>query len=120
MSRLVIVLATHHELQGAEQRSGNMDDPMYSALLEQLITAEGLDFIFEEATGLGPTIAERLSLAKLGPQRYLDVDPTRDERQKFGIPANAGEPYMIGSPPHAAFANWEFGEVHALREELWI
>jgi hypothetical protein len=120
MSRFVIVLATHHELQGAEKRSGNVDDPFYAELLEQLVDAEGLDFIFEEATGFGPTIAEKLSLAKLGAKRYLDVDPSRDEREKFGIPMRTNNPFMIGTPPDATFADWQSHEVHAKREELWI
>lgn len=72
MSGHVIVLATHHELQGAEKRFGNVDDPLYAELLEELVDAQGLDFIFEEATGLGPTIAEKLSQAELGTERYLD------------------------------------------------
>jgi hypothetical protein len=120
MSRLVIVLATHHELQGAEKRAGNVNDPLYAELLEELVEAEGLDFIFEEATGLGPTIAEKLSQAKLGAKRYLDVDPPRGEREKLGIPTDTNKPFMIGTPPDAAFANWELHQVHAKREELWI
>src|SRR6266480_4401145 len=120
LSRLVIVLATQHELQGAEKRSGNVDDPLYPVLLEELVDAERLDFIFEEVTGLGPTIASKLSQTKLGTNRYLDVDPSLDEREKFGIRRVTNNPFMIGSPPDAAFADWQFHEVHAKREELWI
>jgi hypothetical protein len=61
-----------------------------------------------------------LSLDKLGPNRYFDVDPPRDEREKFGIPKDSNDFYMIGSPPSAAFASWQFHEVHALREEFWV
>ena len=39
------------EHQGAKGRSGNSEDPMYVKLLEQLLGAEGFDFIFEEAAG---------------------------------------------------------------------
>jgi hypothetical protein len=120
MSKLVIVLGTNHDLQGAERRNGNVNDPMYESLLKQLIVGEKLDFIFEEATGFGPTIAEKLSLATWGPERYLDVDPPRDQREKFGIPKDSNDFYMIGSPPEAAFACWQFHEVHARREELWV
>jgi hypothetical protein len=120
MSRLVVVLATNHELQGSEKRRGNVDDPMYAELVQKLVEAEGLDFIFEEATGLGPTIAEKLAQANLGPNRYWDVDPPRHEREKLGIPKDTNMPFMVGSPPNATFADWQFHEVHAKREELWI
>jgi len=120
MSGHVTVLATLHEHQGAKGRSGNVEDPMYVKLLHQLLGAEGFDFIFEEAAGWGPTIAEKFSRSKLETNRYLDVDPPARDRAKFGIPAVSNEPYMIGSPPEVAFANWQALEVHALREELWI
>jgi hypothetical protein len=114
------VLATLHELQGAEKRHGNMRDPKYTELLKQLIGTEQVDFIFEEASGQGPTIAERLSTEYLGPGRYLDVDPHRDEREKFGIPKDSHDFYMIGTPPKVGHASVLFHEVHALREEFWI
>jgi hypothetical protein len=120
MNRRVTLLATLHELQGAEKRPGNVDDPMYAKLLKQLIIGEGIDFVFEEASGWGPTTAEKLSLGMLGPNRYVDVDPPREERAKFGIPADSNDSYMIGSPPKVAFASWQFHEVQARREEFWI
>jgi hypothetical protein len=120
MNRRVTVLATLHELQGAEQRHGNFFDPKYTELLDQLILAEEIDFIFEEASGLGPTIAEKVSLEKLGSNRYLDVDPRKDKRERFGIPKDSNDFYMIGSPPTVAFASWQFHEVHAKREEFWL
>jgi len=116
----VTVLATLHVVQGAEKRLGNVRDPMYVALLNKLMISEGVDFIFEEASGLGPTIAEKLSLQELGFGRYLDIDPARGDRAEFGIPANSSEPNMIGEPPTVAFANWQLLEVHAKREELWV
>lgn len=123
MNRFVIVLGTTHELQGAEKNLRSVDDPLYRLLLNQLIAEDGLDFIFEEATGLGPTTAEKLSLT-LGPNRYLDVDPPRDKREKFGIPSNTNEPFMlgspVGSPPIVAFADRLFHEVHAKREQFWL
>src|ERR1700693_1243607 len=111
MSGHVTVLATLHEHQGAKGRSGNSEDPMYVKLLNQLLIAEEFDFIFEEAAGWGPTIAEKLSRSKLEPNRYLDVDPPACDRAKLGIPPISNEPYMIGSPPEVAFANWQFLEV---------
>jgi len=119
VSPRVTVLATLHVIQGAERRVGNLHDPIYAALLSKLMISEGVDFIFEEASGLGPTIAEKLALQELGFGRYLDVDPARGDRPEFGIPANSSEPNMIGEPPTAAFANWQILSVHAKREELW-
>ena len=120
MNRRVTILATLHVLQGAEKRFGNLHDPMYSALLNKLMISEGVDFTFEEASGLGPTIAEKLTLEQLGAGHYLDVDPARGDRADFGIATNSHEPNMIGSPPRVAFANWQILEVHAKREELWL
>jgi hypothetical protein len=62
MSESVIVLGTHHELQGSKRRPGNIDDPLYEELIVHLIANQTIDFVFEEATGLGPTTAERLSV----------------------------------------------------------
>jgi hypothetical protein len=116
----VTVLATLHELQGAEKRHGNVKDPKYIELLRQLITTEGIDFVFEEASGQGPTIAERLAFEYLGRGRYLDVDPHRDEREKHGIPRDSHDFYMIGTPPKVGHASELFHQVHALREKFWI
>lgn len=120
MNPRVTVLATLHVVQGAEKRIGNVHDPMYVALLEKLMISEGVDFIFEEASGLGPTIAETLAIEKLAFGHYVDIDPARTERSDFGIAANSSEPHMIGAPPTVAFANWQVLEVHAKREELWL
>ena len=119
MSSLVIVLSTQHELQG-EKFNGFVKDPLYEQLLKDLIVREKLDFIFEEASGRTPTIAENLAIAELGPNRYMDMEPTRDQREGLGISATTNEPWMIGTPPNAAFANWQFHEVHAKREEFWL
>ena len=116
----VTVLATLHVVQGAEKRLGNVHDPAYVALLDKLMISEGVDFIFEEASGLGPTIAEKLALERLAFGHYVDIDPARSERPAFGIPVSSAEPNMIGTPPTVAFANWQLLEVHAKREELWV
>lgn len=120
MTARVTVLATLHVVQGAEKRVGNVHDPMYVGLLEKLMRDEGVDFIFEEASGLGPTIAEKLALERLAFGHYVDIDPARGERAEFGIPANSSEPLMIGAPPGAAYAQWQILDAHAKREELWL
>ena len=116
----VTVLGTLHILQGAENRVGSVHDPMYVELLSKLMLSEGVDFIFEEASGLGPTIAEKLALEKLPFGHYLDIDPARGERAALGIPSNSNEPHMIGEPPSVAFANWQVLVAQARREELWL
>jgi hypothetical protein len=120
VSPRVTVLGTLHALQGAEKRLGNVHDPVYVALLNQLMTSEAVDFIFEEASRLGPTIAEKLALEKLAFGHYVDLDPARSERAEFGLPLDSNEPHMIGAPPKVAFAHWQLLDVHAKREELWI
>jgi hypothetical protein len=116
----VTVLGTLHTMQGAEKRPGNMHDPMYVALLNRLMSSEEVDFIFEEASGLGPTIAEKLALERLAFGHYVDIDPARSERAKLGIPLSALEPHMIGAPPKVAFAQWQVLDGQTKREELWI
>ena len=120
MSPRVTVLSTLHALQGAEKRVGNLHDPIYVALLNKLLISEGVDFIFEEASGLGPTIAEKLALEKLPFGHYVDIDPARGDRSEFGISVSSSEPNMIGAPPKVGFAHWQLLEVHAKREELWV
>ena len=120
MNPRVKVFATLHVFQGAEKRLGNVHDPNYIALLDKLMISEGVDFIFEEASGLGPTIAEKLALEKLPFGHYVDIDPARNDRPAFGIPVSSAEPNMIGTPPTVAFANWQILDVHAKREELWV
>jgi hypothetical protein len=120
MGPRVTVLATLHVVQGAEKRLGNVHDPAYAALLNKLMISEGVDFIFEEVSGLGPTIAEKLALEKLAFGHYLDIDPAQRDRSEFGIPSVSSEPHMIGPPPGTASANWQILEAHAKREELWV
>lgn len=124
MNRLVVLLGTIHELQGAEKRSRNVSDPQYQPLLNELIAEHRLDFIFEEASGLGPTTAKRLADA-LGADRYLDVDPPFEERNTFGIPpTRTNQSVMLGSPfPDPStirFYDKVFYEVHEKREQVWI
>jgi hypothetical protein len=83
--RKMVVLGINHALQGVEKlgESKQPDDPTYAVLVEKLVTYFSLDCIFEEAAGLGPTIASKLQSPGLG---YLDVDPPGNERHQYGIP----------------------------------
>lgn len=70
---------------------------------------------------MGPTIAERLSVEKMGPGRYLDIDPSLEDRQTFGIPACTNDPLMLGSPmTRYAYYDEQFHEAHAKREIFWV
>jgi hypothetical protein len=121
MSRPVIVLGTFHEVQGAVQFGRSVSDPLYETLLKDLVSTTGIDFIFEEATGLGPTTAERLVAKALGPNRYLDIDPPGNKREEFFIPTKSNEPQMVGNPvDEARFANWQLLDTHEARERLWL
>ncbi len=110
-------------MQGADKGRCNVDDPSYVDLIEQVVSGERIDFIFEETSGLGPTAAERLAQSIWGQNHYLDVDPPRGERQKHGISADTGEFYPIDpcDPEKSKdVAQWENVEEHIKREELWL
>jgi hypothetical protein len=49
MTRSVLVLGVAHELQGSKFQ-GYVDDPSHGVLLK--ISMHGVDFVFEEASGL--------------------------------------------------------------------
>lgn len=79
---------------GAKKRKGrSLNDARYREVLEELL--QGRDFLFEEATGLGPTTAEVRCNELLGSGRYLDVDPAVKDRAAYGIKENTGEPRYV-------------------------
>ena len=55
--RIVVVLGTHHALQGIEKLddSRKIDDPTYGVLVKELVKPRSIDYIFEEVSSLGPT-----------------------------------------------------------------
>ena len=119
----MVVLGTLHQTHLNPPGMGVPDAPrdsFYRPLLEFLITSEGADFVFEEAAGKGPTTARLLAEECLGKDRYADVDPPRNHRERASTPQNSNQPYMIGSPPEAAFADWQYLDVHERRENLWL
>jgi hypothetical protein len=69
---------------------------------------------------LGPTTAERLAAEILGNAHYLDVDPPIQKRKDLNFPAASNQPYMVGIPPDAGFANWQSVKVHEARERFWL
>jgi hypothetical protein len=105
MSRKVVVPATIHAVQDAENRPlGKFEDPEYRGVIEALIEHYFIDSIFEVACACGPTIAERLANAR--GLRYLDVDS-----RAYGIEIDTEE---------GAFVNEEKLDAQVRREEFWV
>jgi hypothetical protein len=117
--RNITILGTVHQIQGAEKAIGTRtEDDAYSRLVKCLL--QGKDFLFEEASELGPTTGERLALEQLGAGRYLDVDPHCDHRAAYGI-GPTGEQFPVD--PRAQFTDSyhrEFDGEHLKRERLWL
>jgi hypothetical protein len=124
LTKTVILLGTAHRLQGAKKGSSNIDDPDYSILIEQLCSTFAIDFIFEEASGLGPTIAEKFALETIGPNRYKDIDPNVEARKKLGIGSHSGKDYRIGrlnfDTNHWGYGREELVDVQEKREYFWL
>ena len=109
-------------MQGAKRKKPNVDDPDYSDLLDRLIKDKNLDFVFEEATGLGPTIAEQLTGSSLGPNHYLDVDPPCDDRHKYGI-FSTSRPYPVDPDDLESYKHspsCEGVEQQGIKEGIWL
>jgi hypothetical protein len=125
MDRHVFVLGTFHTIQGAEKRTEpkNIHDPAFETLIDAFFEVYGVDYVFEEASELGPTIASKAAASRgVG---YTDVDPHVDNRSKFGLAANTGEAFTACIPGATNTPNW--GEVfqehvtpQADREKHWV
>jgi hypothetical protein len=119
MSQMV-VLGTWHDIQGAQKRTGRrLDDTEYKKVLERLLP--GRDFVFEEATGLGPTTAAHLALDRIGAGHYLDVDPALAERWAYGISEQTGVSVPINPGDlESECCNSERVEDQSRRECVWL
>jgi hypothetical protein len=75
----------------------------------------------EEASGCGPTIAEKSAHEKLGPGHYLDVDLLRADRERYGIGDTGGQPIPIDFL-HAmdGYLCPEYDLEQEKRENLWL
>ncbi len=71
MSQSITLLAVLHEFQGPKFHN-YVDDPDYKILVEDFISR--VDFVFEEAGGKSPSIAEEFADSILKPDHYMDVD----------------------------------------------
>jgi hypothetical protein len=121
ISRCVSVLGTSHRLQGARKAKlvRHVDDPDYRRYLEDQLRGGRFDFVFEEATESGPTIAEELTRRFLGDGHYLDVDPHPDNRARFGIPRLREDCTPIPDSD-GGFVQQEDLDGQEEREKLWV
>jgi hypothetical protein len=78
-NRSVLLLATLHEFQGLPGFQGSVEDPSYTSGIESCICSGRIDFVFEEASELGPSTAEQRANSLLGPGHYLGIDSERDK-----------------------------------------
>ena len=116
MTKSVVVLGVTHELQGP-RFIGYVDDPSYPLLLK--LSMRGVDFVFEEASGLGPSIAENLANSILGPGHYVDVDPSASQRGIYRIVAiDMGDGAIDRNNSPDRYVPIAV-EPHKIREELW-
>jgi len=122
VEKSITVFGTSHRLQGARKAAHvrHIDDPSYEHYLERQFRANHFDFVFEEATEFGPTIAENLATKLLGVGHYLDVDPHPKNRAKFGIPPLREEHTPINPYGDEGCVFHEDLEGQAMREELWV
>jgi hypothetical protein len=115
----MIVLAVLHELQGPGFL-GFVDVPSYRELVKELIHT-GVDFVFEEAAGRGPSIAEDLTDSILKSGHYLDVDLPADERPQHGMAKKSVESVFIdpcGNHPDSCGAS--IVDEQEKRENFWL
>lgn len=108
----ILVLGTSHRVQGTPSFVGSVRDPGYSQAISTIIRERSIDFIFEEASGCGPSTAQTLT-ESLKTVRYLDIDPHPSIRHELGIVDAAGDPFPENISPEAKV------EEQNLREQFW-
>jgi hypothetical protein len=68
----LMIFGTYHQVQGVQgaEHFKNINDPDYKTLLEELMQLHDVKFIFEEASGYGPSIASEM----ISDDFYVDMD----------------------------------------------
>jgi hypothetical protein len=94
-----------------------IDDPDYPEVLQQLTSTKHIDFVFEEASELGPTIAAHVGAALGG---YLDIDPGREWRPEFGIAKDTSQSCALDPRHSRESLCWHLLAEHRKRELLWL
>jgi hypothetical protein len=117
-TRRIVIVGIPHALQGPGF-SGFIGDTSYRTLVENLIRDE-VDFVFEEAAGRGPSIAEGLANSLIGPGRYLDFDPGLTERPKHGIHIEIARSFPIAPFDSTDTCESSAVDAQGKREQLWL
>jgi hypothetical protein len=116
MGRRITVFGTSHRLQGVENVTWAIDDPMYLVALKLCLRKK--DFMFEEASGRS-TAAQGFAAAQLGHGHYFDVDPPIEERQGLGIGQTELPTFIDPSVPDCFMVQQFFVEQEK-REDYWL
>lgn len=116
------VLAVPHQLQGP-CFEGYVQDPSYERLVNRLVRQA--DFVFEEAAGRLPSVAQTSTGKILGSGHYLDVDLPPGQRQQYGIAEKTGKDFPIDPSQLCSDVTPDIGDCvfvneHRKREELWL
>ena len=74
MQKLVI-FGTYYDVMGLKNFRRKVIDPDYKTILEALMHVHDVEFIFEEASGFGPSVASEMATG-----RYLDIDSETTEQ----------------------------------------
>lgn len=117
-AKSILVHGIAHQIQGPNFQS-YVEDESFRPWIKSLIRQFQVDFVFEEASGRGPSVAEELVRSLQNKVRYLDIDPPANERAKYGIAQRTG-----GGPIDPAHSPdvYEISYVgeQKKREEEWL
>jgi hypothetical protein len=115
VNKSAIVLGVPHQIQGPGFQS-YVEDQSYPIVVKALM--HEVDFVFEEAAGHGPSIAQQLAASRQA--QYLDIDPPGDQRPLFGIERIVGGGWPVDPVHSAAVCECSKVEEQRKREELWL
>jgi hypothetical protein len=116
--RKLIIFGTYHEVTGLRNFRKNVIDPDYKTIIEALKQVHEVDFIFEEATGFGPSVASEVAVG-----RYLDIDSESTE-QALSLFSEDSEnqflPEILGKSRLQQTATKLGLTVQNWREQCWV
>jgi hypothetical protein len=116
----IFVLGTAHEVQ-SEKFQMAVDDECYRDIVDYLIRICHVDTIFEEASGHLPSHAQIIADSHSPKLSYVDVDPSRVERERHNLATDTGDSVPIdfwSQPP--CVVRFEYVAKHAGRETFWL
>src|SRR5258708_22898370 len=117
MAQSMQIVAILHRIQGTGFQA-YVEDPAYAMWINPFLSKD-IDFVFEEASGQGPSVAEGLA-KRLPNVGYLDIDPPVSERHKYGIPPHTSD--GGGIDPVHSYDVYEtvVPDQQRKREEEWL